>query len=135
MTKEGIKCLVISDFNTDNLTAFMRNDGDLPRLKPVVPPFGQVAQVLVEDKAEWRREEPGVAVIWTQPQSVVESFSQILEYKSVSLDRVLGEVDDYCSLIGSIGREVGSVFIPSWVVPSYHRGYGLLDMKNDVGRN
>jgi FkbH-like protein len=133
MGKEEVKCLLVSDFSLDNFAAYMRNNEDSPRVTPVATPFGQVVQVLVGENLEWEREKPDVAVVWTQPQAVIQSFNQVLNYHNVSFDTVLREVDDYCGLIKKIKKGFRAVFLPAWVLSSYCRGYGMLDMKNDIG--
>ena len=133
MAKEEVRCLLVSDFSLDNFAAYMRNDEDSPQVTPVVTPFGQVVQVLLGKNLERELVEPDVAVVWTQPHGVIQSFNQVLDYNSVSFDTVLAEVDDFCELIKNVKTSFRAIFVPLWVLPSYYRGYGMLDVKNDIG--
>jgi hypothetical protein len=133
MAKEEVKCLLVSDFSLDNFAAYLRNDEDSPKVTPIVTPFGQVVQVLLEKNPEWERVEPDVLVVWTQPHGVIQSFNQVLDYNNVSLDTVLGEVDDFCGLIRNVKKSFRAIFVSLWVLPSYYRGYGMLDVRNGIG--
>ena len=99
MAKREYRSLLVSDFNVDNLAGYLLNDENLPRIKPIVAPYGQIIQVLTNDNLECWQEHPDFALIWTQPQSIIESFNRLLNYESVALNRILEEVDKYCTLI------------------------------------
>jgi hypothetical protein len=43
------------------------------------------------------------------------------------------EVDSCARLVQRILGTVGTIIIPSWVVPGGERGWGLLDLTNGVG--
>lgn len=133
MTGKEYTCLLISDFNLDNFASYLANDTDPPGIIPAVAPYGQVVPSLMGDDLVWSQNQIDFAIIWTQPQGVIESFNHVLEFNNVAVDRVLQEVDDYCSLLMNLKDRLTSIFIPSWVIPSYLRGYGLLDMKNHIG--
>jgi FkbH-like protein len=133
MEKKKYKCLVISDFNIQNFVGYLENDTDFPKVQTAVAPYGQVQQVLIkEDNVLWE-DEFDFAIIWTQPQSLFESFNLALNYKKVSIDKLLAEVDEFCSLVIKFADKVKYIFLPIWVLPSYHRGLGMLNMRNGVG--
>lgn len=127
------RCILISDFNINNLAGYIRNDTDLPILDVIVAPFGQVVTVLMQKELECWQNKPDFAIVWTRPETIIRSFNDILNYKRVAIDKILREVDDYCSLLSSICDRLKSVFVPTWVIPSYHRGLGMLDMKTGLG--
>ncbi len=133
MNKNEYSCLIVSDFNADIFAAYLTNHDDFPSVNATVAPFGQVKQILMEENMKCWGRNPEIAVIWTQPQSVIESFNNILNYQNVSIDKVLNEVDEYSSLLVNLKNRVNLAFVPTWVLPSYHRGYGLIDMKNGLG--
>jgi FkbH-like protein len=125
--------LVISDFNVDAFTRFLANDPELPVFHTTAAPFGQVTQVLLNDDSECWKTKHDFAIIWTQPGSVSRSFNLLLYYQQVSLESVLGEVDDFVSSLMNIRNKVDFLFVPMWVVPPFHRGFGMLDMKPGFG--
>lgn len=133
MDKQEYRCLVISDFNITNFAGYLSNDNDLPAINTTVAPFGQVIQVLIRENIECWQNNPDFAVIWTQPQGIVESFNQILNYQHVSIDTIFKEVDEYSSIVMNVKDRVNFVFVSTWVFPTYHRGFGMLDMKGNVG--
>jgi FkbH-like protein len=127
------KCLLISDFNVSTLAGILRNDGEAPAVEPIVAPFGQVIPTLLQKDPEYWGCQPDFAVIWTRPESVINSFGLALNYQDVSSAEILLEVDNYSSLIMNLRERVRFSLVPTWVLPPYHRGFGLLDMKPDVG--
>ncbi len=129
------RCVILSDFNIDNFAGYLTNDQEDPKVNTTVAPFGQVIQALMEEKAEWWQTNPDFAVIWTQPHQLIESFNQLLHYQKASLADIWREVDEYVSLLLKIKDRVHFVFVPTWVIPSYHRGFGMLDMKTGGIKN
>jgi FkbH-like protein len=126
-----VQCLIISDDNLLNLAAYLNAAGGTIRAR--VSPFGQVVPTLLNTtEGPWSQDTDAV-VVWTQPQSVVPAFRKLLGYERVSPDDLLEEVDAYCALFSRIPEGVASVLVPSWVVPPYHRGWGLLDRHPGIG--
>lgn len=133
MDKHEYRCLLISDFNINNFASYIRNNNEFPKVNAIVAPFGQVIQVLSERDLECWHSNPNFSVIWTQPESVIKSFNFILNYEIVSINEVLNEVDKYSSLLMSHRDKLEFTFVPLWVFPTYHRGYGMLDIRNGTG--
>jgi len=133
LNKEKLKCVLISDFNADIFSGYLSNDEDLPIVDTTVTPFGQVAQILMQEDSEYWKGNPDFAVIWTRPEGIIKSFSDLLAYKNPSIKDILNEVDQFASLLLKICDKVQSVFIPTWILPSFNRGFGMLDMRKDFG--
>lgn len=133
MDKQRPRGLLISNFNISNLAGYLRHESDPPGLEITVAPFGQVMPVLMQSDLEYGQGQPDFALIWTQPEQISESFAPLLAYESSSLEAILAEVDAYCALLLDLRRRVKSVFVPTWVLPGYQRGWGLLDMKAGFG--
>ncbi len=133
MDKQKYGCLVISDFNMNNFAGFLDNDDESPAVSTTVTPFGQVIQVLMDEKFEYSQRNCDFAVIWTLPQGVIKSFNDVLNYQNVSIDVIYQEVDEFSSLLLKASVRVNYLFVPLWVSPSYERGYGMLDMRNELG--
>ena len=133
MDKQQYTCVLVSDFNLQNFAGYLAHDPEFPKLKAITAPFGQpVSTLLHKDLPCWQN-TPDVAVIWTQPQSVISAFSALLRYEQVPVQKVLQQVDEYASLLVSMSTRVKYAFVPSWVLPSYLSVFGVLDMKTDVG--
>lgn len=133
MDKKKYSCILISDYNINNFAGYLNNDNELPAVTSTVSPFGQLMHVLMQGDLEPWKSKPDMAMVWTQPESVIESYKQVLKYENVSISEILKEVDEYASLLLNLLDRVKTVFVPTWVYPFYHRIYGLLDMKSGVG--
>jgi len=133
LKREQLKCVLISDFNADIFSGYLSNNDEDPSVHVTVASFGQVIPVLMQENLEYWNGSFDFAVIWTRPETVIKSFSDLLAFKSVTVKDILSEVDSFVSLIVNISDKINNVFFPSWVLPSYQRGLGMLDMKKDVG--
>jgi len=133
MDKQHYTCVLVSDFNLQNFAGYAANDPEFPTLKPILAPFGQpVSTLLHKDLPCWQN-TPDVAVVWTRPQSVISAFNSLLRYEQVPLQKVLQQVDEYCSLLVNMSDWVKYAFVPTWVLPSYRSVFGVLDMKTGIG--
>jgi len=133
MDKKSYTCVLVSDFNLQNLAGYVTNDPTMPKVRAMAAPSGQpVSALLQEDLPCWQN-NPDVAIIWTRPQSVISDFNTLLRYEPVSLQNVLQQVDEYSSLLVNMSERAKYVFVPSWVLPTYRSVFGVLDMKTEIG--
>jgi len=133
MDKQPVTCVLVSDFNLQNLAGYAANDPEFPSLKPVAAPLGQPLPALLDKAAPHWQNTPDLAVIWTQPQAVIPAFHALLTCEPVPVRQVLQEVDAYCSLLVNVSERVRHALVPTWVLPSYRSVFGILDMKTDLG--
>ncbi len=133
MIASNPRCLVISDFNIENLAGHLRNDTESPALNVDVAPYGQIVSVLMGEDSQCWQNAPDYVVVWTQPQSVISSFNRVLEFQQVSMNQIIAEVDQYCAWLNNLCHRVKYIFVPTWVLPSYNRGFGMLDMEPGLG--
>ena len=122
-------CVLLSDFNLGNLAGLLANDPTMPRVEVRTPPFGQMMAALLDEGHDCWSPRPDALVVWTQPQSALESFRAVLELDAPPIDRLEEEVDRYCDGVRSASGRARMVLVPTWVVPAYHRGWGLLDLE------
>lgn len=125
--------LLISDFNVDNLAAYLRNDRTAPAVDAVVAPYGQVGQALLDSNLACWREHHKFVVVWTRPEAVIEEFAVKLQFADADLNRLLEQVDDYAARLVSIKDRASVIFVPTWVLPTFHQGHGMLDLAPRVG--
>lgn len=125
--------LLISDFNLENLLAYLVNDPDQPRLRCNTGPYGQVMQVLLDSKLPCWSPAPDFLVVWTRPEAVLNSFGQLLEGIPVKADAILDEVADFAGTIADAGKLAKTVFVPTWTVPTMHLGHGMQDLSEGAG--
>lgn len=133
MSGPGVKCLIIADFNVEIFMGYLSNDGDVPQVSCVSAGFGKVLQPLMEASLECWSQAWDCVVVWTQPENVVPSFRSAVSYHPINVDQVLDEVDAYAHALISLRERVKYAFVPTWVLPSHHRGYGMLEMRNGIG--
>ncbi len=133
MSDQNFRCLIISDSNLDIFSAYLKNDEDPPVVSTTVAPFGQVMQILMQEDSEYWTDNPDFAIIWTRPEGIIRSFGDLLAYKSPSIKEIQSEVEQFASLILNAAQKTKFIFVPTWVLPPFHRGFGMLDMKKDIG--
>ena len=133
MTQEVHNGLLISDFNLQNLAGLLNNDPLGPPVKVKNAPYGQVMQLLSNPGHELWQEKYSFLLVWTSPESLVPLFNRALNYEQVNPNDLLDQVDEYCNLLLRIADKAGSILVPTWTLPSWHRGWGLLDWKSGAG--
>jgi FkbH-like protein len=126
MTRERL--FLIADFNAETFARYLEQTA-LPGAEVVVAPYGQVYQTLATN-------EPGAdttAIVWTQPQAVIDAFRRARDFEAVEPRRALDEVKAFAAAIAAFARRCRYVFVPSWTQPSWDRGYGMLDLRPGAG--
>jgi FkbH-like protein len=123
VTSKGV---LVSDFTIDELANHFEALPGAVGLQAQVAPFGQVVQVLMQgpdpDAADF-------AVVWTRPESAIPSFARIRSFETVDVSALADEVDQFCELVARGAARYRFVFVPTWTLPHYDRGLGLLDAR------
>jgi FkbH-like protein len=52
---------------------------------------------------------------------------------AVNANTVRSEVDEYCRKLLLVKNRARVMFVPTWVVPAFHAGHGMLDLAAEVG--
>jgi FkbH-like protein len=133
MKNNQLKAILLSDFNASNFCSYLNNDGDPPSLRVENAPYGQVIPQLLALDGEFRKKNYDFAVVWTQPEKVIEPFNRCLNFQAVTIEEVLQEVDTYSELLQNLLDSAKYVFVPSWVVSPSNNLFGILDFQNEVG--
>jgi FkbH-like protein len=120
--------ILLSDFNVDGLVGFFNNDPNLPKINTVSLSMAQIIPTIIQKDLPIWDQQYDFGVIWTQPQSVIENFNDTLMLRPSEISSIMEEVEAYANLLLSLLGRVKNIFVPSWVVPTYNRGLGLLDM-------
>ena len=60
-------------------------------------------------------------------------FRRALSGFTIDSEIVRNDVDEYCQKLILVKDRARIVFIPTWVVPTFHHGHGMLDLAPDVG--
>ncbi len=125
--------LLISDFNIENLSAYLTNDQGVPSIESVIAPYGQVTQTLLDASQPCWQRELNFILVWTRPEGAIESFQKLLAGSPIDEDRLRNEVDDYCQKVAIASRRAKITFVPTWIVPTIHLGHGTLDLAPRTG--
>jgi FkbH-like protein len=117
---------LIADFTIDELVRDLERRPGPVGLEAVAAPFGQVVQSLLQapDPAA-----TDFAVVWTRPESIVPAFQRVAGFESVGTEALLADVDQFCDLVAKAAQTYRAVFVPTWTIPAYERGLGLIDAR------
>jgi FkbH-like protein len=123
-----IEGVIVSDFNIANFSALLNLDEAQPQVTARMAPFGPVVPSLVNSELPCWDAECDFAVVWSRPEAVIRPFADLLRRCHADPDEIRRCVDAFCAAIGVASRRVRSLFVPSWVVPPFHQGHGMLDL-------
>jgi FkbH-like protein len=128
------KGLLISDFNTENLAAYLNNGDDEPPIEAVSAPFGQVVQTLVDDKLACWQKHPEFVVVWTRPESVLDEYRRVVHgSEPVDIARIEAQADAFCELLVAARKRTNTLFVTSWAEPGFRQGHGIQDLAPGYG--
>src|SRR5262245_6269722 len=114
------KGLLISDFNVENLSAYLKHDRNDPAVDTSTIPYGQVGQVLVDASLACWQSKLDFIVVWTRPEAVLEMFSDLTAFSDVEVKRLYEQVDEYAARLVALKERAKVIFVPTWVVPTLH---------------
>src|SRR5437773_11483876 len=118
----------LADFNIETLARLVGHSvlpGTETRMALAAPVMVQLASG--SPGPEWS------AVVWSQPDSSIASFRRAVTYEEPDADRAIEETREYAAAIGRFARGTRATFVPTWVLPPWHRGYGPLDFRPGLG--
>jgi FkbH-like protein len=115
--------LLVADFTIDELALRLESDAAAPRLSAIVAPFDQVMPTLMSAKDP----KHDYVVVWTRPEAALPSFARLLDFEQVDEATLLSDVDQFASLLLGSLQQYRFAFIPTWTVPPWRHGLGLVD--------
>jgi FkbH-like protein len=125
--------LLISDFNIENLSSYLKKEPNAPAIDSVITCYGEVFQTLLDDAAPCWSERPDFVVAWTRPEAVLEAFRKLLDCCSVNEKDLNAQVDTFSAALRQASKRTGALFVPTWVIPPFHQTHGLLDLSPTCG--
>lgn len=123
-----VRAILTADSTIDELAQHLgapTEDGLL--VESEIAPFDQVVPTLMS--LHGREPKVDLAVVWTRPDRVCPSFQELLSAGSPAVDQVFSEVDAFASVVRAQSRAARFLFVPSWVLPPWHRGLGMLELR------
>jgi FkbH-like protein len=94
-----------------------------------VAPFDQVVPTLMG--LGERPQKVDLLIAWTRPDAVSPSFRDLLLGSAPERAQILAEVDAFARTIVANANAARFVFVPSWILPPWRRGLGMLEMRAD----
>ena len=125
--------ILISDFNISNLGGYLQNDDDSHSVNIDIAPFNQIFHSLTEHNASIYQNNYDFVLIWSQPEKISNFFNNMLNYQTTPIEKIFQEIDQFTSILLNIQSRVKIAFIPTWVLPPCYRGFGMLNMKMNIG--
>ena len=125
--------LLISDFNIENLSSYLKKEPNAPIIDSVTTRYGEVFQTLLDDTAPCWSERPDFVVVWTRPEGILEGFRKLLDCYSVSTKELNAQVDAFSAGLQRANKRTQAIFVPTWVISPFHQTQGLLDLSSNNG--
>ena len=133
MKNDLVRAILISDFNLEIFAAYLEHDFQSPKTSATIAPFGQVVQVMMDKSMECWKQSQDIAIVWTRPESVINSFHKALDFDLVTIEQALEEVDIYSDCLLSLMDRVKILLVPAWTMPINIAAYGMLERKSGIG--
>jgi FkbH-like protein len=130
---DPVRATLISDFNLEVFSGYLKNDPQFPIVSPFVTPFGQVMQVLMDENMKCWEQFNDLAVVWTRPEGVINSFQKALDFRPVNFEKALEEVDAFSGALSQLTGRVKTLLVPTWTLPIGMTGYGMLERRPGIG--
>jgi FkbH-like protein len=123
-----MKGLLISDFNIENFSSYLKKEANAPGIDSVSISYGEVFQTLLDQGAQVWSGDPDFVVAWTRPEGVLGAFRDLLNCSPVSEEDLNRQVDAFSAALLGASKRTKALFVPTWVVPPFHQTQGLLDL-------
>ncbi|MEN1939583.1 HAD-IIIC family phosphatase [Luteimonas sp. MJ246] len=128
-----LRCLLLSDFNTQVLANHLAADGGDLQLAVDCADYGQVAQVLADPGHGAWQTRPDCTVAWARAAAVSPAFGRLLAGDRCQTDALLADVDAYAALLVAAAEHCRMLLAPAWVAPASGRGRGPLEYRDGHG--
>jgi len=125
-----------SSFNPGTFVQLLNNDEEAPVVHAEAGEYGQWFNLSAEGR-DPKKQVRDFLIVWTMPEHISPSFARLLRFEPVSQDALRREVDDFSQMVLKMSGRAPLLLLPLWVVPTWHRGLGALDMavEGGVGRS
>jgi FkbH-like protein len=128
-----MKGLLISDFNVENLSCYLKKETNAPAIDSVSISYGEVFQTLLHEGAPAWNGDLDFVVAWTRPEGILGAFRDLLHCSPVTEEDLNREVDAFSAALIGASKRTRAMFVPTWVIPPFHQTQGLLDLAPSGG--
>lgn len=134
MTGAPVRYRLISDFNLETLARILRNNNPQKPAQVTVTPYGQAFQSLLAlQNPSGFPDTDEIGIVWTQPQSIVKTYTDATNFLPYDTDAALAEVNAFADVLNQAASNLRALFITRWTSPSAERGLGPLDYRPGYG--
>lgn len=131
------RVLLVSDTTLDPLARMLERNQELPLLRAIAAPYGQIYQVLLNPAHPAWAEQPGFLVVWTAPQLTLPSFAKLLRFETTPSNTVfentLAEVDQFADAVLQASSLTSLVLVSTWMLPPHERWIQTLAWREGFG--
>ncbi|HEX3436022.1 MAG TPA: HAD-IIIC family phosphatase, partial [Pseudacidobacterium sp.] len=131
------RALLVGDTTLDPLGRLLEKNQEFPRLLVSAAPYGQVYQILLDANHSAWSFQPDILAVWTAPHLALPSFGQLLrsEFRSAkaTYDAALREAEQFADAVLQASGRVGTVLMPSWILPQHERWMQNITWKQGTG--
>ena len=119
---------LVGDFNVETFARYLANTA-LEGARVEVAPAGPVSAALATGPPgdDW------TAVVWTRPEMISPAFQRALDFEPFDAATAIADVTRFGHEVIAFARRCRAVLLPTWVVPSFVRGWGVLDWRPRLG--
>lgn len=132
MKQDECSAVLISDFTVEVLARYFTAGDTSFRIFPVVKKFSEEER-RIRERGVPAEERYDIALIWNLVERVSPAFREMLSFRNCSRDEVFADVDAYAQIVFRCSESARAVFVPSLVLPTYRRGYGMLEYRRPLG--
>ena len=122
---------LISDFNFELFYNFLSNqidDNSYKILKPSYELFSSSCYKIINSNSKTH-----AIIAWSRIEKILKEFSNLIEHKEFSHNKLNKELDDYIGLILKLSEKTEHLVVTSWHLPLMEKGYYLKDLTNNLG--
>lgn len=123
--------VALSNFTIGEFTGYLNSKGSRHEIACDEAPFDSVFPVLYDD-ASLYWVDYDFMVLWTTP-AVIGAYARMMAFETVEVEEILQQTRDYAAAIIARSKHFKHIFVPSWSLPEWVRGYGIADMQMNKG--
>ena len=117
---------VLADFTIGDLAVRLGGPTDGVALEVVEAPYAQTTQRLIGPAPS---DAIDFLVVWTRPEIASPAFARLLAGEAVAAEALHADVDLFCDQVDAGASAYRHTFIPTWTMPAWQRGRGMIDLR------
>lgn len=133
MKSKDITLLMLADFTLDPITFFFKEEFKGLAIKPELAPINQIQNIIYNSNHELWEKKPNITVVWSQAEKQLSEFNKLANFESFNKENLEKEVIQFAESIKIAARLSDAVFVTSWTMPPFKRGFGLTDCSSRFG--